>query len=150
MWQWKLFFVSCTKITSEVGGIVHVNNEVIDSVIIPEGTIIAQIYPNLEDEKRVKIETYILSEDVNTLKIGDKVRFKTQGSSNKEIVLNSKISSIDTNATKTKSGSYFKIVSEAKLSHKQLKDLKYGSSGNLVVVTGEKTYLKYYLDKFLN
>ena len=66
------------------------------------------------------------------------------------MTLKSKITSIDSSATKTKEGSYFKVVSEAKLSNKELKDLKYGSSGDLVVVTGEKTYLKYYLDKFLN
>lgn len=142
--------LSNTKIVSEVEGIVHVNTEVIDSVIIPEGTIIAQIYPNLKDERVVKVETYIPSKDINTLKIGDKIRFKTQDSSNKEVILNSKISSIDTNATKTKEGSYFKVVSEVKLNEKQIVDLKYGASGNLTVITGSKTYLDYYLDKFLN
>ncbi|AEJ24929.1 bacteriocin secretion accessory protein [Streptococcus equi subsp. zooepidemicus] len=139
-----------TKIKASVAGIVHVNPEVIDSTIIPEGTVIAQIFPKLEDEKAVKIETYISSRDITSLKIGDTVKFKTQDSSNKEVTLKSKITSIDSSATKTKEGSYFKVVSEAKLSNKELKDLKYGSSGDLVVVTGEKTYLKYYLDKFLN
>lgn len=122
----------------------------IDSIIIPEGTVIAQIFPKLEDEEAVKIETYISSRDITSLKIGDTVKFKTQDSSNKEVTLQSKITSIDSSAIKTKEGNYSKVIVDVKLSSKQLKDLKYGSSGDLVVVTGEKTYLKYYLDKFLN
>lgn len=139
-----------TKIKAGVTGIVHVNPEVIDSSIIPEGTVIAQIFPKLEDEKAVKIETYISSRDITSLKVGDKIKFKTQDSSNKEVTLKSKITSIDTNATRTKAGSYFKVTAKTKLSTDQVKDLKYGSTGDVVVVTGTKTYLDYYLDKFLN
>ncbi|HEP1250026.1 bacteriocin secretion accessory protein [Streptococcus pyogenes] len=139
-----------TELRASVAGIVHVNPEVIDSSIIPKGTIIAQIFPKLEDAKEARIETYISSRDITSLKIGDTVKFKTQDSSNKEVTLQSKITSIDSSATKTKEGSYFKVIAKVKLSSKQLEDLKYGSSGDLVVITGEKTYLKYYIDKFLN
>ncbi|CYW11328.1 HlyD family efflux transporter periplasmic adaptor subunit [Streptococcus suis] len=118
--------------------------------IIQKGTLIAQIYPIIADEKKVLIETYIPSSDISSLKVGDKIKFKTQDSSNKELTLISKISSIDSNATKTETGSYFKVVSEVKLSDKETQVLKYGTSGEIVVVTGEKTYLDYYLDKFLN
>lgn len=142
--------LSDTEIVSTVAGIVHMNNEVLNAELIPEGTLIAQIYPIIADEKKVLIETYIPSSDISSLKVGDKIKFKTQDSSNKELTLISKISSIDSNATKTETGSYFKVVSEVKLSDKETQVLKYGTSGEIVVVTGEKTYLDYYLDKFLN
>lgn len=139
-----------TKIKASVEGIVHVNPEVIDSTIIPKGTVIAQIFPKLENGKTIKIETYISSRDITSLKIGDMVKFQTQDSSNKDVTIQSKITNIDSIATKTKEGSYFKVVAEAKLTDENLRDLKYGSSGYLVVITGEKTYLKYYLDKFFH
>ncbi|MDW8743555.1 bacteriocin secretion accessory protein [Streptococcus suis] len=142
--------LSNTEIVSTVAGIVHMSNEVLNAELIPEGTLIAQIYPIIADEEKVLIETYIPSSDISSLKVGDKIKFKTQDSSNKELTLISKISSIDSNATKTETGSYFKVVSEVKLSDKETQVLKYGTSGEIVVVTGEKTYLDYYLDKFLN
>ncbi|HEM2744207.1 TPA: bacteriocin secretion accessory protein [Streptococcus suis] len=142
--------LSDTEIVSTVAGIVHMNNEVLNAELIPEGTLIAQIYPIIADEKKVLIETYIPSSDISSLKVGDKIKFKNEDSSNKELTLISKISSIDSNATKTETGSYFKVVSEVKLSDKETQALKYGTSGEIVVVTGEKTYLDYYLDKFLN
>ncbi|HFI0115877.1 TPA: bacteriocin secretion accessory protein [Streptococcus suis] len=142
--------LSDTEIVSTVAGIVHMNNEVLNAELIPEGTLIAQIYPIIADEKKVLIETYIPSSDISSLKVGDKIKFKNEDSSNKELTLISKISSIDSNATKTETGSYFKVVSEVKLSDKETQALKYGTSGEIVVVTGEKTYLDYYLYKFLN
>ncbi|HEM4030820.1 TPA: bacteriocin secretion accessory protein [Streptococcus suis] len=142
--------LSDTEIVSTVAGIVHMNNEVLNAELIPEGTLIAQIYPIIADEKKVLIEIYIPSSDISSLKVGDKIKFKNEDSSNKELTLISKISSIDSNATKTETGSYFKVVSEVKLSDKETQALKYGTSGEIVVVTGEKTYLDYYLDKFLN
>lgn len=140
--------ISDTKILSAVHGIVHMNNEVVNAEFIPKGTLIAQIYPIITDEKEVLIETYIPSSNISNLKVGDKIKFKTQNSSNKELTLISKISSIDSKATKTERGSYFKVVSEVKLSDKEKQVLKYGTSGEIVVVIGEKTYLDYYLDKF--
>ncbi|WP_024407029.1 bacteriocin secretion accessory protein [Streptococcus suis] len=142
--------LSDTEIVSTVAGIVHMNNEVLNAELIPEGTLIAQIYPIIADEKKVLIETYIPSSDISSLKVGDKIKFKNEDSSNKELTLISKISSIDSNATKTETGSYFKVVSEVKLSDKETQVLKYGTSGEIVVVTGDKTYLDYYLYKFLN
>lgn len=139
-----------TKITATEDGIVHLNKEVTDAQLIPSGTLIASLYPPLETERKIRIEAYIPSKDISSLAVGDKINFKTQDSSNKEIILQSHISHIDTTATKTEVGNFFKIVAELSLSEKQSRALKYGMEGSLVIVTGEKTYLDYYLEKFLN
>lgn len=139
-----------TKIISKVSGIVHVNKEVSNAELIPSGTVIAQIYPPISEVKKVKIETYIPSKDISSLKVGQNVFFKAQNSSNKEFSLTSKITSIDSNATKTETGSYFKVVSEVSVSRQQIEFLKYGMTGDFIVTTGKKSYLDYYLDKFFN
>lgn len=141
--------IAHTKITATEDGIVHLNKEVSDAQIIPTGTVIASIYPLLKDERKVSIEAYISSRDISSLAVGDKIHFKTQDSSNKEIILQSKISHIDINATKTEAGNFFKIRAETAISNKQIDTLKYGMEGHLVIITGEKTYLNYYLEKFL-
>lgn len=139
-----------TKITASEAGIIHLNKEVSNTTLIPSGTVIASLYPHLNTEKKIKIEAYIPSRDISSITLGDKIHFKTQDSSNKEIILRSKISNIDTNATKTEAGNFFKIIAETDISNKYLDSLKYGVEGNLVIITGEKTYLSYYLDKYLN
>lgn len=139
-----------TKLTATEDGIVHLNKEVTDAQLIPSGTLIASLYPLLETEKKVKIEAYIPSKAISSLAVGDEVKFKIQDSSNQEISLRSTISRIDTKATKTELGNFFKITAEVEISEQQTQVLKYGMEGSLVVVTGEKTYLNYYLDKFLN
>lgn len=142
--------LSKTKITSEVSGIVHLNESVIKNDFVQVGTLMAQIFPLISAVKAVKVETYFPAKDVTSLAVGDKVLFKTQNASNKEMTLTSKISSIDNSATKTEKGSFFKVEAIVSLSDKELDLLRYGSSGEFVVITGEKTYLDYYLDQFLN
>ncbi|MEX2784866.1 bacteriocin secretion accessory protein [Streptococcus sp. H49] len=144
------YALDATKILSTNTGIVHVNPEVIDSEIISEGTTIAQIYPSIEEKKEVNIETYIPSDAISTLEVGDEVKFKMQDSANNDTTLTSKITSIDSNATQTEEGNYFKVIAKTRLSKKQVGKLKYGISGNLVIITGKKTYFNYYIDQFLN
>jgi transport protein comB len=69
---------------------------------------------------------------------------------NKQQKLTSTISSIDTTATKTEQGNFFKLEAETKLSDKQSQNLRYGLEGRAVMITGKKTYFQYYVDQFLN
>ena len=52
------------KIVAPEDGIVHLNTETSNSVIIPEGNLIAQLYPLLTTEKKVKITAYVPSKDI--------------------------------------------------------------------------------------
>jgi len=138
------------KITASEDGVLHLNPETSDSTMVAEGTLLAQLYPALEREGKTKLTAYLSSKDVARLKVGDSVRFTTTKDGNKELVLVSAITNIDATATKTEKGNFFKIEAETGLTSEQAEKLRYGSEGRLTLITGKKSYLRYYLDQFLN
>ena len=138
------------QILAEMDGLRHLNPEVQGSTLVAEGTALAQIYPKITNERKIKIVTYVSSKDVSTIKNGDKVRFITADDANKQMILTSQISSIDANATQTKQGNFFKVECEMAVSKDQAKKLRYGLEGKFVMVTGQKTYFSYYMEKFFN
>lgn len=138
------------QILAEMDGLLHLNPEVQGSTLVAEGTALAKIYPKITNERKIKIVTYVSSKDVSTIKNGDKVRFITADDANKQMILTSQISSIDANATQTKQGNFFKVECEMAVSKDQAKKLRYGLEGKFVMVTGEKTYFSYYMEKFFN
>ncbi|MFR9120804.1 MAG: HlyD family efflux transporter periplasmic adaptor subunit [Streptococcus parasanguinis] len=85
------------------------NDETKGASIVAEGTPLAQVYPLIQKEKEVKIVTYIPSKDIATIHVGDRIRFSTQGSKQKTITLEARISSIASSATRTEQGNFFKI-----------------------------------------
>lgn len=141
--------VQKSKIFAPEDGIVHLNPETSNSVIVPEGNLIAQLYPLLTTEKKVKITAYISSKDIAKIKVGDRIRFTTIDNLSKQQNLTSTISSIDTSATKTEKGSFFKVEAETKLTDQEAKKIRYGLEGRIVMITGKKSYFQYYLDQFL-
>lgn len=138
------------QIVAEMDGLLHLNPEVEGSTLVAEGTTLAQIYPKITSERKIKIVTYVSSKDVSTIKKGDKVRFITADDANKQMILTSRISSIDANATQTKQGNFFKVECETTVNKNQAKKLRYGLEGKFVMVTGEKTYFSYFMEKFFN
>ena len=138
------------KITASEDGVLHLNPETSDSTMVAEGTLLAQLYPALGREGKTKLTAYLSSKDVAGLKVGDSVRFTTSKDANKELVLVSAITNIDATATKTEKGNFFKIEAETGLTPEQAEKLRYGSEGRLTLITGKKSYLRYYLDQFLN
>ena len=138
------------KITASEDGVLHLNPETSESTMVAEGTLLAQLYPSLEKEGKTKLTAYLSSKDVARLKVGDSVRFTTTKDANKELVLVSAITNIDATATKTEKGNFFKIEAETNLTPEQAEELRYGSEGRLTLITGKKSYFRYYWDQFLN
>ena len=137
------------KITATEDGVLHLNPEHSRSTIIPEGTILAHLFPQLARERKAKLTAYISSKEVAGLKPGNEVRFTTVTDANKQLVLTSKITNIDTSATKTEKGNFFKLEAETDLNAEQAEKLRYGLEGRLTMITGRKSFLRYYLDRFL-
>ena len=137
------------KITATEDGVLHLNPEHSRSTIIPEGTIIAHLFPQLARERKAKLTAYIGSKEVAGLKHGNEVRFTTVTDANKQLVLTSKITNIDTSATQTEKGNFFKLEAETDLNADQAEKLRYGLEGRLTMITGRKSFLRYYLDRFL-
>lgn len=131
-------------------GVLHLNPETKSSSLVPEGTLLAQLYPTLAENSKVKITSYISSKDVSNIKVGDAIRFTMVDDANKQMTMTSNISSIDTKATKTENGNFFKIEAEKTVTKKEANTLRYGLEGRLVMITGKKTYFDYYKDKFLH
>ena len=137
------------KITAIEDGVLHLNPEHSRSTIIPEGTILAHLFPQLAKERKAKLTAYISSKEVAGLKHGNEVRFTTVTDANKQLVLTSKITNIDTSATQTEKGNFFKLEAETDLNAEQAEKLRYGLEGRLTMITGRKSFLRYYLDRFL-
>ena len=137
-------------IRAQEDGVLYLNPERNQSAVVTEGTLLAKLYPLLDREGRAKLTAYLSSKDIVGIKIGDFVRFTTTNATNDQVRLVSTITSIDTIATKTDQGNFFKIEAETKITREQAEKLRYGLEGNLQIITGKKSYLRYYLDDFLN
>ena len=137
-------------IRAQEDGVLYLNPERNQSAVVTEGTLLAKLYPLLDREGKTKLTAYLSSKDIVGIKIGDSVRFTTTNGANGQVRLVSTITSIDTIATKTDQGNFFKIEAETKITQEQAEKLRYGLEGRLQIITGKKSYLRYYLDDFLN
>ena len=137
-------------IRAQEDGVLYLNPERNQSAVVTEGTLLAKLYPRLDREGKTKLTAYLSSKDIVGIKIGDSVRFTTTNGANGQVRLVSTITSIDTIATRTDQGNFFKIEAETKITQEQAEKLRYGLEGHLQIITGKKSYLRYYLDDFLN
>ena len=137
-------------IRAQEDGVLYLNPERNQSAVVTEGTLLAKLYPLLDREGKTKLTAYLSSKDIVGIKIGDSVRFTTTNGANGQVRLVSTITSIDTIATKTDQGNFFKIEAETKITQEQAEKLRYGLEGRLQIITGKKSYLRYYLDDFMN
>lgn len=136
-------------IRAQEDGVLYLNPERNQSAVVTEGTLLAKLYPLLDREEKTKLTAYLSSKDIVRIKIGDSVRFTTTNGANGQVRLVSTITSIDTIATKTDQGNFFKIEAETKITREQAENLRYGLEGHLQIIIGKKSYLRYYLDDFL-
>lgn len=136
-------------IRAQEDGVLYLNPERNQSAVVTEGTLLAKLYPLLDREGKTKLTAYLSSKDIVGIKIGDSVRFTTTNGANGQVRLVSTITSIDTIATKTDQGNFFKIEAETKITREQAENLRYGLEGHLQIIIGKKSYLRYYLDDFL-
>ena len=131
-------------------GIIHLNNEFDGKTLIPNGSEIAQIYPNIQETKEVLITYYVTSEYVPLLKEDQVARLKLEKIGNQNITIIGKINSIDRTATKTEQGNLFKVTALAQLPDKDSNIIQYGLQGQVTSIIDKKTYFDYYKDKILN
>ena len=131
-------------------GIIHLNSEFDGKTLIPNGSEIAQIYPNIQETKEVLITYYVTSEYVPLLKEEQVARLKLEKIGNQSITIIGKIHSIDRTATKTEQGNLFKVTALAQLTDKDSNIIQYGLQGQVTSIIDKKTYFDYYKDKILN
>ena len=88
--------------------------------------MIAQLYPVITQAKKIKL------------------------SAKDRLVLDAQVQRMDTRATCTKPGNFFKIVALVSVNTQQAKRLSYGLEGKVTLITHKTTYLNYLLDKVFN
>ncbi|MGT2923699.1 HlyD family efflux transporter periplasmic adaptor subunit [Streptococcus caviae] len=131
-------------------GIIHTNPKYEGMNLIPKWAEIGQLYPDIRKTKKVLITYYVSSDDVVSMKKGQKTRLSLERKGNDRITLEGKINTVALSATKTKSGNLFKVTAKVTVSKKDSKLVKYGMTGKTVTVTDKKTYFNYFKDKLLN
>lgn len=136
-------------ITAPETGTVHLNSEFEGKILIPNGSEIAQLYPDIRKSKEVFITYYVPSEYVSLLKENQVARLSIEKIGNQALTIIGNIQSIDKIATKTEQGNLFKIKALAKLSDKDSSLIQYGLQGRVTSVIATKTYFDYYKDKLL-
>lgn len=138
------------QIIAKNNGILHVNEEIKGKEVIPEGTILAEIYPLLESQSTVLLVTYVSSKEIGSIKKGEPVKFTAQKNRSDTFSLKGEITDIDYSPTRTKNGNFFKVTAKIPVSKKAESMIRYGMQGKFLIITGEKSYFSYYWDKLLN
>lgn len=138
------------QLTAPETGILHISSTLKGKTLLPKGTEIAQIYPDITKTKEVLITYYVPSTYMTNLKKGQTSRLTLEKIGNQTITIIGKINSIDTSATETKQENLFKITAKASVSKKDSQILKYGLQGRVTSVIAKKSFFHYYKDKLLN
>ena len=136
------------QIHAQEDGILHLIET--ENQYVAPGTVVAQLYPVIMKAKKIKLVAYIPSKDVTHIKKGMPMRFTAYDSSKDKLVLEAKIQNMDTSATRTKQGNFFKVEALVPLNTQQAKRLSYGLEGKVTLITHKTTYLNYLLDKIFN
>jgi bacteriocin secretion accessory protein len=140
---------SDTILKAKEDGILHVSSEFEGKTLLPQGSQIAEIYPDISKTQQIAIRYYVDSTHVSQLKKGQTVRLTLEKISNQTINIEGKINKIASSATQTKDGNFFEITARADVDKKNSTHLKYGLQGKTISVIGKKSFFNYYKDKLL-
>lgn len=138
------------KIKAPKNGILHLNPKISGYHLIPNGTELTEILPVLSRWNNIKVTMMVPPTMISSIKIGQHVRFKISRDIPVPIILNAEVKSIAAGPTITKIGNLFQVTAVAKLSSKQIKQIHYGMQGQVSIITGEKTYWHYCIDRLFN
>ncbi|WP_297952269.1 HlyD family efflux transporter periplasmic adaptor subunit [uncultured Lactobacillus sp.] len=130
-------------------GILHINDNYAGNKYVNPGVDVAQIYPILSKQNFVKLNAYISSTDISSVKKGQLMRFKVVRNVPKPVVISGRISNISVSALNMDKGSYYHVTAVASLNDVQKSQLKYGMNGKVTIITGKKSFFNYYKDKLL-
>ncbi|MBM7616933.1 multidrug efflux pump subunit AcrA (membrane-fusion protein) [Weissella uvarum] len=134
------------ELLSPTTGTLHVPNNKTETKYLQSGSEIAEIYPNLNSHTKLTATFYIPTNKMNGIKTGQKIRFKANQDGPKPLLITGKIIKIDSAETNTKDGSAYQVTATLNPKKTDYKQIHYGLSGNLSVITGKKTWFNYVKD----
>lgn len=139
-----------STIKAPTTGVLHVDYSLEGKNYLPSGTDLAEIYPVLQHQKKVALTLMVLPNDITSVKKGQNVRLKIARHVPVPLVLNGKITQIDSGPTVTKDTNVFKVTAQVNITSKQARILRYGLAGEVSIITGKKTYWNFLKDQLLN
>lgn len=134
-----------SHIQAQMDGILHLENKYNDFDSIPKGTVVAKIFPNISKKKKLEVVILVPSAEIYNIDKGMHFRFKVDKKGVEEENLSGEIVNISQSSNPSKSGSYYEvrgILNEGT----SKKRLKYGTTGEISIIVGKKTYFNYLKD----
>ncbi|KAA8324540.1 bacteriocin secretion accessory protein [Leuconostoc carnosum] len=138
-----------TVIKSPEAGVLHLGTDKSKAKYYPKGTTIAQLYPELTAKTKLEIEYYVPTSHIIGLTVNQKIRFVANQNVTQPMVLDGMVKEIDTAATETKEGAFYRCVAKLTVSRSQRENIKYGISGRVTIIKGKKTWAAYYMGKMM-
>lgn len=105
------------------------------------------LMPVMKAKNKIKIVTYVTSDKISTIKKGQSLTFSVPTGDGLTRHLTGKVKEIGVYPVNMNKQNMYEIISTAKVNDE---NIKYGMQGNVTIMTGRSTYLKYLLDKVRN
>jgi len=135
-------------VKAKVSGMIHMNNDALKGAkYVGSGSEMAEIYPNLKKNDTIKLQSYVSSRDISSIKKGQHLRLEITRNVPRPIIIDGKISVAPVPVDK---GTYYVITAESKYNSNISSQIHYGMSGKTNIITGKETFFKYYKDKLLD
>ncbi|GFH42556.1 lactococcin A secretion protein LcnD-like [Lactococcus hodotermopsidis] len=135
------------KVVAQESGIIKLDEENKNKKIIPTGTMIAEILPNITDKTKLEVVYYVDSSALTGLKKGQKIRFTSDKKLSEQLVITGKVKEIAKSATVVEGQNIFQIKAEIYPKAADKKKLIYGMQGRISSIIDKKTFFNYYKDK---
>lgn len=110
---------------------------------IPQGTNIAQIYPNIKQYPDLIVDFYISTHDISTISEGQTIRYHLTQRNSKPLTITGKIANIPAHPVATKQGNFYQVSADLNLNAKDYQTIYYGQVGTISIITGKHTWLSY-------
>lgn len=110
---------------------------------IPQGTNIAQIYPNLKKTPDLKVSFYISANEISEIVENQSIRYHLTEKNSKHMVIPGNITSIPANPITTKTGNFYQVSAILNLRPKDYQNIHYGQTGTVSIITGKSTWISH-------
>ncbi|WP_278553187.1 bacteriocin secretion accessory protein [Companilactobacillus farciminis] len=138
-------------IKAKKAGVIHMNNQSVkDAKYVGAGSEIAEIYPILRKDGILKLQSYVSSREISSIKRGQHMRLEITRNVPRPILIDGVINNISVAPVPVNKGTYYIVTAESKNESNIASQIHYGMSGKTTIITGKETFFKYYKDKLLD
>lgn len=136
-------------ILAEADGVLHINQTVTGMTTIPAGTVLAEVYPLLDEASSIVVSALVDSQYMGEIQEGQVAHFEAALTRARSLRLTGTVTTIDVATRQTEQGSGYLVKVTVPLTDENRRDVKYGMTGRVSFVTGRKTFLKDWVDRYL-